>query len=428
MRLISIGRCPLKRVTDLTVTNIGQLVTAPSSPRRGREMRELSTRSKAGVAVVGGRISAVDDSKAIESLATDSTKVVDAEGSAVIPGFVDPHTHAVFAGNRRDEFARRIEGQDYLEILAAGGGILSTVAATREATARELAANFARRSVRMLSQGTTSLEVKSGYGLDLGSESKMLAAAKSPDLRVIRTILGAHAMPPEYRDRREKYMELVCNEMLPAAVKEGAAFCDVFCEEGAFTLEESRTILTRASELGLGLKIHADQLTPMGGAELAVELGARSADHLGAVSPAGVEALASSDTAAVLLPASTIYVSGPSRAPARDLVDQGAIVAIGTDFNPGSSPVDSMPLVLSLASLVYGLTVEEAFVAATANGAYAIGLEQEAGCLLPGFRADVLILDADDYRDLSYRLGSRLIRTVISAGKVVNSPPGDGPL
>jgi imidazolonepropionase len=245
---------------------------------------------------------------------------------------------------------------------------------------------------------------------------------------VVKTFLGAHALPVEYSARRDDYVALVIEEMLPEAVTHGARFCDVFCEEGAFTLEESRVILTRAKEVGLGLKIHADQLTPMGGAELAVELGARSADHLGAVSPAGVEALAGSPTAAVLLPSSTLYVSGPSRAPARDLVDQGAIVAIGTDFNPGSSPVDSMPLMLSLASLVYGLTAEEAFTAATANSAYAIGVEGEAGCILPGFSADLLILDTDDYRDLGYRLGARLIGTVISGGRVVNSPASDGPL
>jgi imidazolonepropionase len=280
----------------------------------------------------------------------------------------------------------------------------------------------------MLHHGATTIEVKSGYGLTAEHESLLLAAAQTDTTRVVKTFLGAHALPVEYSARRDDYVALVIEEMLPEAVTHGARFCDVFCEEGAFTLEESRVILTRAKEVGLGLKIHADQLTPMGGAELAVELGARSADHLGAVSPAGVEALAGSPTAAVLLPSSTLYVSGPSRAPARDLVDQGAIVAIGTDFNPGSSPVDSMPLMLSLASLVYGLTAEEAFTAATANSAYAIGVEGEAGCILPGSSADLLILDTDDYRDLGYRLGARLIGTVISGGRVVNSPASDGPL
>jgi imidazolonepropionase len=401
-------------------------------------MRQLSIRSDAGVALAAGRISRVDASGVAEKLATSSTTVIDAQGAAVIPGFVDPHTHAVFAGTRRDEFARRIEGQDYLEILAAGGGILSTVEATRAASLAELGAAFARRATRMLMQGTTALEVKSGYGLNFESERKMLAIAElgvsgqqghSPSrLPVVRTFLGAHALPAEYRSRRKAYVELVCNEMLPAAVKEKADFCDVFCEDGAFTLDESRLVLSRARELGLGLKVHADPLTTMGAAELAVELGARSADHLGAVSASGVEALAGSSTAAVLLPASTVYISGPSRAPARDLVDKGTIVAVGTDFNPGSSPVDSMPLVLSLASLIYGLTVEEALTAATANAAYAIGLEKVTGCILPGYRGDLLILDTDDYRDLSYRLGSRLIRTVISGGEVIDAPLSDGPL
>jgi imidazolonepropionase len=391
-------------------------------------MRELAIRSNVGVAVQDGLVSIVDDSRAVAGLATEGTTVVDAKGSAVIPGLVDPHTHAVFAGDRRDEFARRVAGESYLDILAAGGGINSTVAATREASLIALRESFARRAARMLHHGATTIEVKSGYGLTTEHESLLLAAAQTDPTRVVKTFLGAHALPVEYSARREDYVALVIEEMLPEAVTHGARFCDVFCEEGAFTLEESRVILTRAKEVGLGLKIHADQLTPMGGAELAVELGARSADHLGAVSPAGVEALAGSPTAAVLLPSSTLYVSGPSRAPARDLVDQGAIVAIGTDFNPGSSPVDSMPLMLSLASLVYGLTAEEAFTAATANSAYAIGVEGEAGCILPGFSADLLILDTDDYRDLGYRLGARLIGTVISGGRVVNSPASDGPL
>jgi imidazolonepropionase len=415
-------------LTDLVIINIGQLVTAPGSPRRGREMRELAIRSNVGVAVQDGLVSIVDDSRAVAGLATEGTTVVDANGSAVIPGLVDPHTHAVFAGDRRDEFARRVAGESYLDILAAGGGINSTVAATREASLIALRESFARRAARMLHHGATTIEVKSGYGLTAEHESLLLAAAQTDTTRVVKTFLGAHALPVEYSARRDDYVALVIEEMLPEAVTHGARFCDVFCEEGAFTLEESRVILTRAKEVGLGLKIHADQLTPMGGAELAVELGARSADHLGAVSPAGVEALAGSPTAAVLLPSSTLYVSGPSRAPARDLVDQGAIVAIGTDFNPGSSPVDSMPLMLSLASLVYGLTAEEAFTAATANSAYAIGVEGEAGCILPGFSADLLILDTDDYRDLGYRLGARLIGTVISGGRVVNSPASDGPL
>jgi imidazolonepropionase len=391
-------------------------------------MRELAIRSNVGVAVQDGLVSIVDDSRAVAGLATEGTTVVDANGSAVIPGLVDPHTHAVFAGDRRDEFARRVAGESYLDILAAGGGINSTVAATREASLIALRESFARRAARMLHHGATTIEVKSGYGLTTEHESLLLAAAQTDPTRVVKTFLGAHALPVEYSARREDYVALVIEEMLPEAVTHGARFCDVFCEEGAFTLEESRVILTRAKKVGLGLKIHADQLTPMGGAELAVELGARSADHLGAVSPAGVEALAGSPTAAVLLPSSTLYVSGPSRAPARDLVDQGAIVAIGTDFNPGSSPVDSMPLVISLASLVYGLTVEEAFTAATANSAYAIGLEAEVGCSLPGYRADLLVLDTDDFRDLSYRLGARLIRTVIAAGRVFDSPPSDGPL
>ncbi|MEX2237797.1 MAG: imidazolonepropionase [Dehalococcoidia bacterium] len=419
----------LPATPDLVILNIGKLASAPAAPSRGPEMRSLILRSDAGIAVVGDKIAAVESSAVIEAVAGGTTMIIDAGGRAVIPGFVDPHTHAVFAGERRDEFARRLEGQEYLEILKAGGAIISTVEKTRAASSEELSAGFSRRLSRMLAAGTTTVEVKSGYGLNLLDEMKMLDAA-SVDWpgQTVKTFLGAHALPPEFRERRDEYVRLVCDEMLPAAVEHGATFCDVFCEKGAFSVAEARLILVRAKQLGLGLKVHADQVNPLGGAELAVELGARSADHLGAVSPAGVRALAGSRVAAVLLPASTLYVSGASRAPARALIDEGAIVAIGSDCNPGSSPVDSMPLVVSLACLVYGLTVDEALVAATANAAYACGVEDRAGRLAPAYRADILILDSDDYRDLAYRLGARLIKTVIAGGQVVAEPESDGPL
>jgi imidazolonepropionase len=419
-------------MSDLVVYNLGQLVTAPASPVRGPDMRSLTVRPDAGLVVDGGHFVAVLDSHEAEQSADDATDVIDAEGRAVVPGFVDPHTHAVFAGNRRDEFARRLAGESYLDILKACGGIISTVTATRDSPEDGLATTLTRRLQLMAQLGTTTVEVKTGYGLDLENETKLLRAildaSRTSGVRVVPTFLGAHAIPPGYRDNRHGYVDLVIKEMLPAAAAEGARFCDVFCEEGAFTVDESRRILTAAKSHGLGLKIHADQVNPLGGAELAVELGARSADHLGAVSEGGVKALAGSHTAAVLLSASTLYVSGATRAPARDLIDKGGIVAIGTDFNPGSSPVDSMPLVLSLASLVYGLSLEEALVAATANAAYAVGLENEVGVIAPSYAADLLILDTDDYRDLGYRLGSRLIHTVISSGKVVAQPPSDGPL
>ena len=417
---------------DLVVYNIGQLVTAPTSPVRGPDMGSVIVRRDAGLVVDGGHFGAIVDSHEAEQSADDASDVIDAEGRAVIPGFVDPHTHAVFAGDRRGEFARRLAGESYLEILKAGGGIISTVTATRDAPEDGLATTLTGRLQRMAELGTTTIEVKTGYGLDFDNETKLLrailAASRTSGVRVVPTFLGAHAIPPEYRDNRAGYVDLVINDMLPAAAADGARFCDVFCEEGAFTIDESRRILTAAKSHGLGLKIHADQVNPLGGPELAVALGARSADHLGAVSGAGVKALGASDTAAVLLPASTLYVAGAIRAPARDLIKQGAIVAIGTDFNPGSSPVDSMPLVLSLASLVYGLSLEEALVAATANAAYAVGLENEVGVIASGYSADLLILDTHDYRALGYRLGSRLIRKVIAGGKVVAEPPSDGPL
>jgi imidazolonepropionase len=422
---------------DLLITNIGQLVTAPSSPRRGQQMRDLTMIRNAALAVSEGRITAAGSGDQVKRLASKNTEVVDAGGRAVVPGFVDPHTHSVFAGERRDEFARRLAGESYVDILKSGGGILSTVQATRAASQAELTNSLQRRLARMLTHGTTSVEVKSGYGLNLEVELRMLAAVQSVGAgsrpardgpAVVPTFLGAHALPPESESRREDYVALVCNEMLPAAKQHGARFCDAFCEEGAFTIDEARRILTAAKGLGMGLKLHTDQLTPGGGAELAAELGARSADHLGSTSAAGVKALGGSNTAAVLLPASTLYVPGASRAPARALIDGGAIVAAGSDFNPGSSPVDSMPLVMSLACLVYGLSVEEALTACTTNAAYAIGLEALVGCLLPGYSADLLILDTDDYRDVAYRLGARLVERVIKGGDLMSLPAqsGDG--
>jgi imidazolonepropionase len=373
-----------------------------------------------------GRILAVGPTakvRAAVQLAPD-TQVIHASGRTVLPGFVDPHTHAIFAGDRADEFARRLEGADYLEILAAGGGILSTVRATRAASESELAKRARGYLAEMLSRGTTTVEIKSGYGLSVEDELKLLRVARSLHESglptVVATFLGAHAVPPEYRDRPDNYVDLVVEEMVPRIAAEGLArFCDVFCERGVFSVEQSRRVLEAGRAHGLAPKVHADQKTLLGGARLAATLGAVSADHLEHAAEEDLRALAQAGTVAVLLPGAAFMLMETVQAPARRMIELGVPVALATDFNPGTCPILSVPLIVGLACLRRLLSPAEAIVAATVNAAYAIGLGDEVGCLEPGKRADLVILDAPSHVHLAYWFGRNLVHTVVKDAQVV---------
>lgn len=408
-------------MSSLLVTNIGQLVT--NDPDRGELLGIVES---AAVAVVEGTMAWVG---AESDLPADYLElpIHDAAGSAVVPGFVDAHTHLVFAGDRSDEFSRRLAGERYEDILAAGGGILSTVEATRTATGNELFADAAVRASRMLAAGTTTVEVKSGYGLDVDTEVKMLGVAARIDaelpIDVVPTFLGAHVVPAEYRDRRQDYVDLVCTDMLDACAPL-ASFCDVFCDDAAFTVAESRKILRAAAERGLGLRVHADQLGQIGAAGLAAELSAASADHLDYASYADLSTMEQAGTVAVLLPA----VSFSMRLPypdGREIWDSGVAVALATDCNPGTAWVETMPFVIALASLHLGLTPAEALWAATRGGARSLRLD-DRGHAVPGAVGDLVVLDAPSYLHLPYRPDGDLVSSVIKRGEVVVGREGGG--
>ena len=390
---------------QLAVVNCKQLVTlaGPPRPRIGPEMRELGVIPDGALLVRNGRIQAVGPRAEIEPQISADTEMVDAGGRVVLPGFVDAHTHAVFAGTRAGEFEMRAEGATYGQIAAAGGGIRSTVRATRAATEEELLAAAQRYQGWFLRGGTTTVEAKSGYGLSLESELKILRVIRR--LGYVPTFLGAHEIPDEYQGRRAAYVDLVIHEMLPAVAREGLAeFCDVFCEPAVFPVAEARAILAAARGLGFGLRIHADQFTE-GGALLAAELGAATADHLEATGEEGMRALAATGVQPVLLPGS-VYALGSTRYPdARRMISLGLAVVLATDFNPGSSPTASMPMVLSLACTQMKMTPAEAVTAATVNAAYSLRRGDEIGTLEPGRRADFVIHDCEDYRDLAYFFG-----------------------
>ena len=411
---------------DFVVRNIGLLATpAGPAPRTGAGLGQLALQEGAAVAAHRGSIVYAGPQAGLAAAVDPElgATMLDAEGAAVVPGFVDAHTHLAFAGDRDEEIRRRLAGASYREIAAAGGGIVRSVEATRKASREELASAVRSRLDEMLLQGTTTAEVKSGYGLELGAELRSLeairdAAAAHP-VTVVPTFLGAHEVPVEHRGDRERYLRLLVDEMIPEVARRGlAAFCDVFCEEGVFSVPETRRVLLAARERGLGLRVHADELAPTGGAELAAELGARSADHLVHVSEAGMRALAAAPCAATLLPAACFYLRLPRFAPARALVASGTPVALATDANPGGGLSPSMPFAMTVACFSMGLAFEEALAAATLNAAWSLDVHRERGSLAVGKRADLVVLRSPRLLDL-VRVGVSAIRAVVKDGRVV---------
>jgi imidazolonepropionase len=410
---------------SLAVLHCSQVVTlaGPARPRVGPELRELRIVSRGGLLVRDGLIERVGTTAEIEALVDRETTVVDAGGRIVLPGFVDAHTHPVFAGTRVDEFEERSKGATYEQIAARGGGIQSTVNRTRAASVDELVATGRRYAQWFLRGGTTTIEAKSGYGLSLEDEVKILRAIKRLDeetlLRYVPTFLGAHSIPPEYRARRDEYVSLLIDEMLPRVAQQKLAeYCDVFCEENVFTTDESWKILSAARCHGLSLRVHADQLSLSGGAKLAAELGTVTADHLEHTDTAGIAALKEAGVQPVLLPGS-VYALGSSRYPAaREMIDAGLAVVLATDFNPGSSPTPSTRMILSLAATHMKMTPAEAITAVTINAAYSLNRGAQLGSLEPGKIADFVIHDCDDYRGLAYFFGIECPWQVYVQGKL----------
>ena len=415
--------------SSLAVVNCSQLVTlaGPARPRVGPEMRELSIAPEGALLITAGRIHQVGSREEIEPLIDilgADCEVVDAGGRVVMPGFVDAHTHPVFAGTRASEFEERASGATYQEIAARGGGIQATVRTTREATLDELVATGKRYADWFLRTGTTTVEAKSGYGLTTEDELKILRAIKllnsQNPLSYVPTFLGAHDIPPEYKSRRELYVSLLIDEMLPqVAAEKLAEYCDVFCEEKVFTTAEARKILAAARAHGLGLRMHADQLSLSGGAKLAAELGTVTADHLEHTDAEGIAALKSAGVQPVLLPGS-VYALGASRYPAaREMIAAGLAVVLATDFNPGTSPTPAMTMVLSLASTHMKMTPAESITAATINAAYTLNRGDQIGSLEPGKLADFVIHDCADYRELAYFFGIEHPWRVYASGQPV---------
>ena len=412
-------------MSDLLVVNIGLLATPVGrAAKGGRAQGEIQLLRDAWLRIEDGVIAALGTG------APEGTgcPVLDAGGRLVTPGLVDAHTHLVFGGWRQNELALKLHGVPYLDILAQGGGILSSVTATRTATEEELADKAAAALDEMLRFGTTTCEAKSGYGLTTEEECKQLRAIRALNQRhpidLVATFMGAHALPQAYKENREAYVSLVCEEMIPrVAAEQLAEFCDVFCETGVFTAEESRRILEAGKRYGLRPKIHADEIDPIGGSQLAGEIGAVSAEHLIVCPDEGIDSMAKGGTVACLLPATSFYL-GADYAPARKMVEAGVPVAMATDFNPGSCPCLNMQLVMNLGCLRYRLTPEEVLTAVTLNGAAAIGRAEAVGSLEPGKRGDLLIWEARDLNYVCYRMGSNLVHTVVKGGKTYSNTTG----
>ncbi len=398
--------------------NIGLLATPEgSAARRGHEQGEISFLKNAWVAWENGVITAVG-SGAVPA----ADRRIDAHGLLVTPGLIDPHTHLVFGGWRQHELGMKLHGVSYLEILAAGGGILSTVERTRAAAKEELIEKAEKELHKMLCRGVTTCECKSGYGLSLAGELKMLEAVQELKARqpveLVSTFMAAHALPKEYANDREGYLSLIIEEMLPQAAERGLAeFCDVFCETGVFTPEECRRVLLAGQKLGLRSKCHSDEIDPIGGTEMAGEIGAISCEHLIRCKQSGIEAMAKGGTVACCLPATSFYL-GSSFAPARQMIEAGVPVAFGSDFNPGSCPCSNLPLAMNIGCYSYRMTPEECLTAVTLNAAAALCRADSLGSVEPGKQADLLVWDAEDLNYIFYRFGDDLVETVIKRGEI----------
>ena len=410
---------------DLLIVNADELIALVGSsqkPRIGKQMRELGIIRNGSLAVKDGRIVTVGKTPEVTKV-FKAENMINAHGKTVLPGFVDPHTHLVFAGSREDEFQMRIEGASYMEILGAGGGILKTVRETRKANPEKLVDKGLKTLDVMLEHGTTTVEAKSGYGLTTKDELKILEATRRLNqlhcADVVSTFLGAHAIPPEYKGSAQSYVNLIVEDMIPKVSEKGLAeFCDVFCERGVFSLEQTRRILVAGKNYGLKPKVHADEMSMLGGAELAADVGAVSAEHLLFSSVEGIKSMAGKDVVAVLLPAAAFSLMMGRYADARLMIDFGVPVALGTDFNP-SCWVENMQLVIAFACHFMKLTPAEAITAATINAAHAIGKASEVGSLDVGKKADVIILDVPNHKFLGYRFGVNLVDKVIKNGRLV---------
>lgn len=409
---------------NLFITNIGQLVTVAANGervKRGAQMRELHIHTNASLLIRDGIIASIGKA---DDVPPEEIEVIDAGGRVMLPGFVDSHTHTVFAGSRENEFAMRSEGKTYQQIAEAGGGILSTMRSVREATKRELYRSAERRLNDMLRGGTTTVEIKSGYGLSPEAEMKMLEVIselkRDHYSTIVGTFLAAHTVPPEYADNRQGYVDRICDYMMPhVAERKLAVFVDVFCETGYFDLKQTEQIILEAKRHGLIPKLHADQLSAMGATELGAKHNAISVDHLEQTTPAGIEALKNGGTIATVLPGCSLFLNHPY-APARSIIDAGIPLAIATDFNPGSQMCHSMQMMLTLACTQMRMTPEEAVTAATLNAAAALGMSGAVGSIEPGKQADVVLYDVTDYRTIPYHYGTNHVWKIVKNGVLLD--------
>jgi imidazolonepropionase len=413
---------------DMLLERAAELVciSLDGKPLAGKAMQNIDILNDMSVAIDNGRILEIGLPEKLRAKYSSRT-TIDCSGKVVTPGFIDPHTHPVFVNTREEEFEQRLQGKTYVEISQSGGGIRSTIRTTRNAAVEELTVLAAKRVVKMLQQGTTTLEAKSGYGLTTESELRQLEVisrlADILPVDIVPTFMGAHEFPEEYKNKHLEYIGILCNEMIPAVAEQGIArYCDIFTEAHVYNLEESRQVLKCARQNGLKLKMHADEIEPMGGAELAAELGCVSADHLGMTSDAGITALKQAGVVPVLLPATLFSLGSKTYARARDMIEKGLPVALATDFNPGSCNCDSIPLVMTIACLQMKMLPSEAMAAVTVNAAAALNLETKLGSISVGKQADILIWDIPSYKYIPYHMGSSNPETVIKRGMVLSFP------